>query len=186
MFCLYIWIIYKTNAISTNLTFSKTIGRQSAVRRWHSRGHFIMKCWNSRNGSVILILAAIFYTATIKYVSANNISFNRHYKTKHFVIAIITRVAETTINVAYSELTKIWKNENVLQTCTRDTFAHTPNYARSTIHSLVKVSDTFSENVLQTTARLWIPDSAVLCACRNVRVANVSCTFLIFTNPALF
>ena len=67
---------------------------------------------------------------------------NYHYKNNGFLTPQIASVAQTIVNVMYSDFTKLLKNSNVRLTPTRSTFAHTQKQAQSKRLSLVSVKHT--------------------------------------------
>ena len=77
----------------------------------------------------------------------------RHYKNNVFVIAEFARDALTMENVAYSDFTKMLKNNNVLRTRTTGTFAHTRKTAGFTIHCLVAVPSQVLQNTIESLTR---------------------------------
>lgn len=58
----------------------------------------------------------------------------------------IAHVALTSVNVTYSEITKLSKSHNVHRMLTRSTFAHAPNHTKFKSHPLVTIKHTIFEN----------------------------------------
>ena len=119
---------------------------------------------------------------SIKSSSGSTIFCKNHYKTWTIFEAQITRVAVTMVNVAYSDFMKMNKITNMLISCTRDTFPHDPNHARSTIHSVVAVPCTLLQNLLVSLTRQWFPYYCVFAACTNVLLAHAWHIFLIIAH----
>ena len=86
------------------------------------------------------------------------------------------------VNVAYSDFMKMNKITNMLISCTRDTFPHDPNHARSTIHSVVAVPCTLLQNLLVSLTRQRFPHYCVFAACTNVLLAHAWHIFLIIAH----
>ena len=58
----------------------------------------------------------------------------------------ITHVALTSVNVTYSEITKLSKSHNMHRMLTRSTFAHAQNHTKFKSHPLVTIKHTIFEN----------------------------------------
>ena len=116
---------------------------------------------------------------SIKSSSGSTIFCKKHYKTWAIFEAQITRVVVTMANVAYFDFMKMNKITNMLISCTRNTFPHDPNHARSTIHSVAAVPCT---HLLVSLTRQWFPYYCVFAACTNVLLARVWHIFLIIAH----
>ena len=144
--------VYKTNGILRILTHSKCTCWWTASSRMRSRIVFVMK--------------------TMKFTFVYNMTtwfwfpqpIHRQSSTKHRAIIAISQISITKTMVPrhttkcrrptphwkrmYLYFVKLLKNQNVLNTLTRSTFAHAPNQALFKSISLVLVKLSILRNVL--------------------------------------
>ena len=83
-------------------------------------------------------------------------------------------------NVAYSEITNMYENENVLVTHARSTSVHNRHDAGFAFHSVAAVGRPFSENVLETAAKTLLLNSTIFEACENMLLMRDVCMFSVF------
>ena len=84
----------------------------------------------------------------------------------------------------YLYFVKLLKNQNVLNTLTRNTFAHAPNQALSNSISLVLAKLSILRNVLKTIVKPILLKSLSFASCEDVALVNVLSTFPCFGNFA--
>ena len=83
-------------------------------------------------------------------------------------------------NVTYSEITKMYENENVLVTHARGTSVHARHDAGFAFHSVAAVGRPFSESVLETAAKPLLLNSTIFEACENMLLMRGVCMFSVF------
>ena len=107
------------------------------------------------------------------FCSGSAIIANRHYKNSVILASENGCGALTMENVTYSDFMKMMKNAILRRMLTRATFAHAQNSAGSTFSSLVSVSSTFPQNMLESLTRQLLLDSTIFQACTNKLLVRV-------------